>query len=630
MFARGLAASIAVGALLLACNARPNGKRPNVIIVCIDALRADRLGMYGGKPSVSPNLDRIASEGTVFDQAFSVASWTKPSVPSLLTGLYPSQHGVLSSDSRRTDVLPDTVPTLAESFRGAGFGTAAFVENVHLQRRYSKLDRGFDTYIEDAGDAPELAHRFLAWLDRYNREEPFFAYLHFLDSHWPYTHEEELAPELASAGHLRIIEWGLGTNRFRLLRDAVNNGRATLSAEDLGVLRSLYDADIAFVDSVVGHLVEMLVARGIWEHSIVVVTADHGEGFLDHARLDHGYGPYDEVLRIPLIVRLPGASYSRQRIQDTVQIVDVAPTVLDLAGVTPTLLGGRSLRGLLAGVTGAPDRPVVAEERHGMTMMTALRTPQYKYILVDDRTTEPNDETPGLPSDLAPGERVRMEGVIAGDVFVTDDVRLIERGDPDCELQGPVASLDLAAGEISVLGRRIRVVPGRTRLRRGDRHVELSELAPMSWVRVHGTPSREVFTAEKIEYLGDQMHDIELEGVVGETRTERDGTSWLSLCMLPVLVDADVTWRGFRGPLCSGTRETTPLAPSVTEQLYDLGSDPGERDNIASTHPHLVADLRSELSGIRNELVAHARWNRSTVELDEHTRGKLRALGYLQ
>ena len=164
--------------------------RPNVIIILVDALRADHVGVYGYTRDTTPNLDRFSQDAVIFSRAISQTSWTKPSIPSLFTSLYPTHHGVLEGSSKDTkghitsDILQDSLVTIAETFREHDYKTVAFVQNAQL-RGFLGFAQGFDLYDDRAGDADKINKSFESWLDQ-GHGEPFLAYLHYLDVHWPY------------------------------------------------------------------------------------------------------------------------------------------------------------------------------------------------------------------------------------------------------------------------------------------------------------------------------------------------------------------------------------------------------------------------------------------------------------
>ncbi len=635
-----LGAALVASFGLTSCSQRTDApEHPNVLLLCIDALRANRLGLYGATSGASPHLDHLASSSVVFDRAYSVASWTKPSVPSLLTGLYPSKHGVFDSSSHGVDVLADGIPTLAEGLHSAGYRTAAFVENSHLDRRYSRLDRGFDEYLDGAGEAWHIVHRFLSWLDDGASERPFFAYLHFLDVHWPYTPEIEIpGRELSNADRAKAIEWQVDGKRWWLVRNAVKDGILSLGKEDVALLERLYDDEIYDTDGAIGRMLELLAARGVLDDTVVVVTADHGEGFLDHGRLDHGYGLYDELLRIPMILRLPGGALGGRRVADPVQIVDVAPTLLSLAGNDASALDGESLLPLAEGQPGNADRPLYFEERHGTMIQTGVRAGRYKLL----RTVRPGagggtqEAFFDVPADLAPGSRVQAEGIYAGGRFVADEVKKIDAGDDDCEVAGPLARVDDGGRRLQVLGYQIGVSPdrvstGEVKLIEGNHHFALSDLRPLVWVRAHGEPQARSFDATKVERVVDaEREEIEIEGLVGDFEVDGGGVVWLEICDTRVALSPDLRWKGTGEVMRRLALPRREGHGEVEETLYDTASDVREQVDLVPQNPPVLKDLRDLLHAMTQAAGEGGGGDRPTTPLDPETRERLRALGYLR
>lgn len=387
---RGLTLTVAALAscVVLSCGRPENPgvgakRRPSIVLVLVDALRPDHLGCYGYRRLTSPVLDSFAASAVVFENAVAVSSWTKPSIPSLFTSLYPSQHGVFEGsahgDAPESDVLPDEAVTLAETLKERGYATAAFVNNLHLRPQFG-LAQGFDRYEELSEPAPVMVQHLLAWLQIVSSPEarPFFAYLHLLDAHWPYT---------ASAAAARAI--GVDWQRIgldgadRSLREAVNQRLVTLSAEKLDALIARYDAAIRSVDDALGELQAGLADAGTLDEMVVLVTADHGEEFLEHGLLGHGDDLYEESLHVPLILRLPHREAAGRRIAVRVSSLDVMPTILELAGPSAgsaPSVEGRSLMRYLRGNAPPAGSATIAEVKHKSTSRQAIWKDGWKLI----------------------------------------------------------------------------------------------------------------------------------------------------------------------------------------------------------------------------------------------------------
>jgi Sulfatase len=337
--------------------------RPNVLLITIDALRADHLRSYGYERSTSPNLDRLAAEGVQFTKAFANAPMTVPSLPQLLTGTYfPGEQDA----------------TLMSSlFAGGVPATRAIVRNPYLQVFLTLGARdAFDrTTLLNWWPAERISAKALEWIDRHAHER-WGLYLHYLDTHTPY----EIPPAEACAFcdpayHGQI----LGT----LFGDVEGAQKGQYgNARDQQRIVDLYDGAIRYTDQAVGHLLDGLRARGLLDHTMVVVTSDHGEELFDHGSFFHGQSLYDEQLHVPLIVRLPGGTAAGTRVETQVRHVDIVPSIADYASLPtfPTVQGA-SWRPLIEGRAEAAARPVFARAANPtFPWRFALRTPTHKLI----------------------------------------------------------------------------------------------------------------------------------------------------------------------------------------------------------------------------------------------------------
>jgi arylsulfatase A-like enzyme len=333
---------------------------PNIILVVLDCVRADGLGVYGNPRPVTPRLDALAASSRVYMQARSAAVWTLPSHASLFTGLHPRQHGVDSDHPW----LEASIPTLAETLGGVGYQTAAFSTNAWVGPHFG-LDRGFDHFaalwrvfpsmgkrpfpqwekalrkwVLERGDkgAAKLNDHVRRWWGRQrDPARPFFLFALYLDAHLPYRppqgYAERLlpAPALAAARLANQDAW------------AYMAGEVAMTPADFEGLRGLYDAEISYVDEKIGELLDFLEASGGLDHTVVIVTADHGENIGDHGLMDHQYCVYDSLARVPLLVHYPEAFASGPE-HMPVQHTDLLPTLLDLAQAgSDRDLPGRSL-----------------------------------------------------------------------------------------------------------------------------------------------------------------------------------------------------------------------------------------------------------------------------------------------
>ncbi len=372
---------------------------PNVVLLTIDTLRADRVGSFGGPPRLTPNLDRLTREGVAFEAAFAQASWTRPSFGSLMTSLYPSQHGAYVtndpalggfhrewSDMLYNGMLAEDVTTAAELFRDAGYVTVAVQSNWQASDALN-FDQGFDLFLYEAlfhvplwdrtllgtygswlpafvgrtrrlpfytrpPDA-EAVHRVVSALFDERAPKPMFLWVNFMDPHSPYLIRDfSRGPEASVVGE----------------RDSWDD-------ESDAALIEAYENEVHYVDAWLGSVVEKLEGAGVLGDSILVVASDHGEDFGDHDVVirfgqqqevvgrHHGHSLYNELLHVPLILRAPGRLPAGRRVTTTVRLIDVLPTLVALTGVeTPAAarFEGESLLPLVTGAETA-SRPAYAE-----------------------------------------------------------------------------------------------------------------------------------------------------------------------------------------------------------------------------------------------------------------------------
>jgi arylsulfatase A-like enzyme len=382
--------------------------KTNVLVVLVDALRHDRLGIYGYTRPTSPNLDALAREGWVFTNAIAPAPWTKPSVASLFTSLYPRQHGISKANwghrdeqgMTRVQSLSNRLITLAEVMANAGYRTGAFGRNHHLIPELG-FAQGFETYEmmirelrqgEIRHFAREINRHFMEWLS--DSQDGFFAYLHHLDVHWPYHTPAPFAGLYAGKqpdvdyNSTKFVEWIRTEDRKR--HDSLKLETGTVQH-----MSDAYDEGIQFVDTELGHLFRELKARGLYDNTLIIITADHGEEFFEHGHLLHGTSLYDELLRVPLIIKFPcpGPNCAPRTIAEQVELVDLMPTILSAVGSNvPRDVVGRDLTSVKA-----PKREFAFSE---MGDRIALRTNQFKFIYnlesfteeLYDLQTDPNEQ----------------------------------------------------------------------------------------------------------------------------------------------------------------------------------------------------------------------------------------------
>jgi len=361
-----------------------SAKCPNIILITLDTTRADRMGFLGSTRGLTPNLDAMAKQSTVFTRAYAQAPLTPPSHASILTGTYPQFHQL---NAMQTPLAAD-LPYAPEILRAHGYSTAAIIGSIVLEAKvpYAPgFDRGFQTYDANFRNGNPGEDRYhttvrrgdvvvahaLAWLDKHPKG-PFFMWVHLYDAHDPYDPPEPYKSRYASEP---------------------------------------YDGAIAYQDAVVGKLLRQLKTRGLYDSALLAVMADHGESLGAHGEDAHGIFLYDETIHVPLLIKLPNASAGGTRIEDQVELVDVLPTLLQVCGIEiPKQVQGASLLSLMKGraaegsstVEAWHERTAYAQseyprDEYGWSAERALRTGKFLYIQVPrrelyDRTADPKAE----------------------------------------------------------------------------------------------------------------------------------------------------------------------------------------------------------------------------------------------
>jgi len=402
------------GALLASWEAAPppivrhtNGTaagHPNVLLIIIDTLRADAIGAYSGNADATPNLDQLARDGVRFANTYSQATWTRPSIATILTSLYPSVHGAV----HKLDALPDRVTTLAEALRGGGYWTSGFVSNINVAPVFN-FQQGFDEYDYIAPDfyfwatdsATRLAiykglrvlrERFFGkhiyfhnyaqdsavvnravfgWLDQ-RPPNPFFLWVHYMDAHDPY---------------------------FEIPYDGRGIARVTdpdPPASRAPEMHKLYGEDVHYLDEQLGHLFAHLKQLGLYDNTEIIVTADHGEEFQEHGGWWHGTTLYQEEMHVPLIIKRAHEPEPGSVVSEITRSLDIAPTAMAAAGLTPApAFMGRNL----FGPPPATPPPLYAEEDLEGNVLHGLREGPWKIIQAN----------PGNPRGLPPAALYNLD-----------------------------------------------------------------------------------------------------------------------------------------------------------------------------------------------------------------------------
>jgi len=427
-----LAALTIVAAVSGACGRRDPVAPPAfapprlIVLITIDTLRADRLGAYGSRAGLTPNLDRFAETAVRFTSAVTQVPLTLPAHATILTGLYPQHHGIRTNDG----FTLASVPTLAEALHAHGYATGGFVGGFPL-RASSGLSRGFDRYDDDflkrstavERRADDVVAAAAGWIGDH-ASQPVFAWLHLFDPHSPYTPPEPFATTYAKAP---------------------------------------YDGEVAYTDAAIGRLFDRLSGAGLASAAAVFIVADHGESLGEHGERTHGTFLYDATVHVPMLVRVP--SVPARVVDAPVEAADLAPTIAELAGTTLRSVDGHSLLPLVAHGGGDPDRPAYAESYYqnvllGWSPLRAVRTRTWKFIeaprpeLYDlqndpaERTNRVNDRgtlaaglqralppmDDGRPATTAPAggdaaERLRGLGYVGGATTPTARSRAVDPKD---------------------------------------------------------------------------------------------------------------------------------------------------------------------------------------------------------
>ena len=365
---------------------RASSQSPNIILITLDTTRADRMGFLGSRRGLTPNLDALARHSVVFSRAYSQVPLTTPSHAVLLTGTYPQFTHVEDMGAP----LRKDLPYLPDILHSHGYHTAAFVGAYILDPMGMApgFDRGFDLYDAHFHDrragedryksverrAEDVANRAMRWLSLH-QQGPFFIWLHFYDAHDPYDPPEPFKTKYASTP---------------------------------------YDGEIAYTDSVLGSLIDVLQKHGLYKETVIAVAADHGEAFGEHGEERHGVFLYDETIHVPLLLKLPSGKFAGKRMEQRVALAEVAPSLLEIAGISPpAAMQGRSLLPLIASEKSATGKSEKQQERNvysesnytrtfGWSGLSSWRTGKYLYIEAPRRELYDQSSDPDALSNLAP------------------------------------------------------------------------------------------------------------------------------------------------------------------------------------------------------------------------------------
>jgi arylsulfatase A-like enzyme len=552
----------------------PGRRAPLAIIYLVDTLRADHTGVYGYPRKTTPELDAFAKDAVVFDRAIVHASWTKPSVASILTSKLPAQHRAV----QLRDALDPSNVTIAQRLDERGFATGAAIANSVIYGAESQFDRGFDVFVGLHGEddrrskltaADVVVDAALDFL-KSRQGMPTFLYVHTMDPHVPYAPPPPFD---------RMF--GPPPTEDHPAEDPRTDYKEPLDRERM---IGQYDGDVAFGDREFGRFIRELKAAGLYGDALIVFLADHGEEFLDHGRWLHGRSLFDELIRVPLVVKLPGNRDAGRRVAEQVQGIDIVPTVLDALGLPLAAdLGGQPLQRTLAGRV--PPRPALAEISHRGFVAQGVRTEADKYV----RRFSPDDDELYFDLEKDPAEKTN----------------LVERRPERVRFLKAQAEAAMSPNPFRYV---VQLVgPGRFSVM----------LKTKGWLEGADATG---FGPEERWTLGGNGRWIQIQA-----QPRRGAPRELSFTLRPVGVPVEL----------SGTRDGRPLSPSdvaVGESSFRPDRFPFRLPDIESETDQdrgigLLAPPRRPEPGVEIWLTLPP--GRSLGELDADTRERLKALGYV-
>ncbi|MDE0915875.1 MAG: sulfatase [Planctomycetota bacterium] len=505
----------------------PTGKGPtNVILIAVDTLRADRLSCYGYERPTTPHLDALAADGVRFESAVSNCNWTCPSFASIFTGLVPSRHGVFSYGSRTP--LPETLLTLAERFRNAGWATQSVVYKPPL------YDGGFEQGFDVAHNVPREAVRAednlaeaLQWLEDAGPGRNYL-FLHFNDPHQPFTQPAPFDRAFGGDPSKENVELP-----YSIYQDGYPR-----SEKQRNVMRFLYDGEVNYVDDRIGAFLAALKERGLYDDAVIGFVSDHGEQLWEHGGFGHGpsFGGgdalFDEVVHVPLIIKPGAGKYARGTVVKTqVRGFDVTPTLMELAGLAEDAdMDARSLAPFLKpDAKEAPDRIAVVETSGNRV---ALRNQNWKYVLT--YSSSPKENLYDLQSD--PGE--------------TEDV-----AEQNTEV---VSILRMQVLEYLLVHRPGTYLVANAGVRAGDEDLQVAGIgSPTSFAGLRGKDRKSKEYGALVEFSGESSSPLLLVcgvtltgpvGVVGGEALPTESVRYQLGDLQALLHEPTPTWRLYRGP----------------------------------------------------------------------------------
>ena len=356
--------------------------KPNVFVIVLDTVRQDALGCYGRQAGPTPQLDSLASDGVRFDQAISSSGWTLPAIGSLMTGTWPTIHGAMGDHGTTLTPMRSETPTAAELFKEAGFGTVGFANAAFVSPMLG-MNRGFErfdhrySYNWDVRRADETIDAVISELHK-RRDRSSFYFIHLFDAHLDYDPPGPLATRYTGGRNSPAPP--LSMPKIKALGRGAD-AKEPPSDTDAAYVRSIYEGEIDFIDQHVGRLIHEIKVLGMYEQATIVVTSDHGEEFWDHDGFEHGHTLYDELILVPLIIKLPDSvKGTNPVVTPQVRVLDVMPTIFEIHSIDkPESFVGRSLLPLARGES-SEDLIAFSESTLYGPPKISVRGPQYKYI----------------------------------------------------------------------------------------------------------------------------------------------------------------------------------------------------------------------------------------------------------
>jgi hypothetical protein len=585
---------------------------PHAILILVDALRADHLGCYAGEDLGTPNMDRLARQGVVFENAISQGSWTRPSTASMMTGLYPSQNGVGSRWSKTNEgrlsarSLDPSIPTLAETLTADGHTTAFIGGNAILKPLFG-VTRGFthNLWRSIGNDGAVIVEDFERWVQT-ERRESSFCYMHFMDVHKPLP-TETIPARLDTGLDLDLVQ------------------------ESKNELMGYYAAAVRRVDQHIGGVIRTLESAGMLEDTLIIFSADHGEELGEHGgMLSHGRTLYRELLHVPLIVRLPGEAFAGERIDQPVQLIDFMPTIFDYLQCPPIDVPGRNLLTLIRGeeTERAAFSEHVKPERYTQSVTTRTHQLIQSYQLEDTR--------PGSPADLQPGLSVAAKGQrIQGGRFIPTKI-LMQREDRPT-LSGTIERVDAASDSVTLMGITCQIDEDTRFIGKEDRGpLTLDGLAVGDRVTLNfnaESNGRRVATTVKRKAPGGKS---KIEGRIERVQDLEGGLRSITVLGTDILIDSNTKVRAIKDV----GREDVKVSPvnrvltgdfiDVHTELYDVTSDPAETRNIVDERPDIAQELEEKLALWTQSLLGQVRETTGSVDVDPETMEQLRLMGYVE